>query len=166
MKRIIQTAVDEINKVIVCIYCFSIISIFLFGFSSSNSYDNNCLKLEGIDSITFKDYHLIRFVNTKGKITRVISEKKDNSFINNSNYVKLDSLKMYCINIVKQESLFKARLSDRTSRYGDDITIIIDGDKDTIKYYDRGKIMVPVNKSIDIKGLFVLKEKTEIINHR
>ena len=109
MKRIIQTAVDEINKVIVCIFCFSIISIYLIGCSSSNTCDNNCLKLDGIDSTTFEDYHLINFVNTKGDITYVISEKKDNNFINDSNYVKLDSLKMYCIDLIKQDSLIIAK---------------------------------------------------------
>jgi hypothetical protein len=159
MKRIIQIAIEEINKVMLHIFCFSIISISLIGCSSSNTADNNCLKLNQIDSITFKDYHLINFVNTKGDNTYVISEKKDTNFISNPNYVKLDSLNMYCINLIKQDSLFKAHLSYRTSR-GDDVIIIIDGDKDTIKYYDRGKIMVPVYKSNDIKGLFVLKGKT------
>ena len=165
MKRIIQIAIEEFNKVMLYIFCFFIICISFIGCSSSNTFDNNCLKLDYLDSTLFKDYHIINFVNTKGDITYVISEKKDTNFINDSNYVKLDSLKLYCLDLIKQDPLFRADLTHSYDRGGGE-QIIIDGIKDTVLFFDTGKIMVPVYKSNDIKGLFVLKEKTKIIDHR
>lgn len=168
MKRIIQIAFNRIDKVIVCIFCLYIISISLIGCSSSKTVDNNCIKLNFLDSTLFDDYNLIYFLNNKDEPIYVFSEKTPNNLNNDSNYVRLDSLKLYCIDLIKQDGLFNIHSSKRVRvrNQDEDIIIIISSEADEYVYYKNGKIIGTVCKSNDIKGLFVLKDKTKTINHR
>lgn len=64
-------------------------------------------------------------------------------------------MNLYCIDLIKQDSLISTDLSFQASDGGNAVIIF-----NNTEIWNTGKIMVPVYKSNDIKGLFVLKEKT------
>lgn len=84
LKRIIKITVEKINKVMIKIFCFSILSISLIGCSSLNTFDKDCLILQYYEAEMFVDYNLMFFMNNNGDSIYVISEKITGSFINDS----------------------------------------------------------------------------------
>lgn len=142
------------NLLIVIILLFST-EIFI-GCSSSLNEGATCIRLRNIDSVTYKEYYALWFPNgylfedTSGYY--VLTKKDDNDNINLKEYELIRKGKSYCLNLFMVDSLVSANLSSSAEMIIVEPNLIL---------YKKGKIMIKVYFSNDLKGIYVLKGKRE-----
>jgi hypothetical protein len=146
------------NLVIIIILLYST-EIFI-GCSSSLHEGETCIRLRGIDSVTYIEYYALWFPNSYSVFDTsgyyVFTNKNDNDNINLKEYELIRKGKTYCLNLFTVDSLVSASLLN--NRSGNNVKIIVEPN---LILYDKGKIMIKVYFSNDLKGKYVLKGKRE-----
>lgn len=133
---------------------FFLLSVFCVGCTASKS-STNYYQFYSLDTTMLKDYYVCTFVSSNDLSFYVLSEKANNKNYSSQNYLKLEYLKSYCLDLIRIDTLFSAELSDGFYRGKGQPEIII-GNK---LFWKNGKIVETVYKSIDLNGLYVNRLK-------
>ena len=144
-------------------FVFSVLFAFVMvGCSSSKQSSESVIRLHRIDSTLFVNYYELWFPNnysasdTSGFI--VLSEKNAIRDTDLSDYELMNVGDTYGIKLFTVDSLVSAELL-RLNFVGDNDSYVIDPG---ILFWRKGKIMVKVYFSKDLKGRYVLKGKRKL----
>lgn len=124
---------------------------------------NICARLQDIGSDFYPEYNVMTFCYehiNRGNIDTilfvVLSGKSLNDTISFNEYESLKTNEEYCLNLETQKTPLQAQVSIRGKEY---CFVQYLDEEANLKFYEKGYIVAKVYKSMDIKGIYILKNK-------